>query len=141
MEKLLIANRGEIALRIQRACAKLGIKTVTVASEADRDATFARAAEELVIIGPAPAQQSYLNVAAVIAAAMDSGCDAIHPGYGFLSENSGFAAAVEAAGLTFVGPRPETISELGSKQGLALSQKRSGYHSRREAGAISVTRS
>lgn len=117
MEKLLIANRGEIAARIQRACRKLGIRSVTVASEADRDASFAQSAEELAIIGPAPAQQSYLNGPAIIAAARAHGCQAIHPGYGFLSENSVFAAAVLDAGLVFVGPTPQVIASLGSKVG------------------------
>lgn len=113
--KLLIANRGEIALRIQRACEKRGIASVSVASEADAGALFARKAEELVIIGPAAASASYLNVAKLLAVARERGCNAVHPGYGFLSENALFARAVREAGLIFVGPRPESIETLGSK--------------------------
>lgn len=115
IEKLLIANRGEIALRIQRAAHKLGIRTVCIASEADKESYFARQAEELVIIGAAAVQESYLNIPKIIQAALDSGCNAVHPGYGFLSENPQFAEAVLSAGLIFVGPSPEAIRLLGSK--------------------------
>ena len=115
IRKVLIANRGEIARRIQRACKKLGIASVTVASEADKNSLFAREAEELVVIGPAPAKESYLAIDKLIAAAKQHACDAVHPGYGFLSENAEFAQAVIDAGLIFIGPDPATIETLGSK--------------------------
>ncbi|MBN8547691.1 MAG: ATP-grasp domain-containing protein [Deltaproteobacteria bacterium] len=111
----MIANRGEIALRIDRACKELGIKTTFIASEADRDSHFARSAEELVIIGPAAAKDSYLAMDKIVAVAKEKGCDAVHPGYGFLSENADFARKVQQAGLTFIGPDPESIDALGSK--------------------------
>lgn len=113
--KILIANRGEIALRIQRACRELGIKTVVVHSEADRDAKYVRLADESVCIGPAPSAQSYLNVPAIISAAEVTDAEAIHPGYGFLSENADFAERVESSGFVFIGPRPETIRLMGDK--------------------------
>jgi acetyl-CoA carboxylase biotin carboxylase subunit len=115
LKRVLIANRGEIALRIQRACQKLGIATVTIASEVDSQALFARKAEKLVIIGPAPAKESYLAIEKIVAAAKEHDCDAVHPGYGFLSENAEFAKAVTKAGLCFVGPTAESIESLGSK--------------------------
>lgn len=114
-EKILIANRGEIALRIQRACRELGIKTVVVHSEADRDAKYVRLADESVCIGPAPAQQSYLHMPAIISAAEVTDAEAIHPGYGFLAENADFAERVERSGFVFIGPRPETIRVMGDK--------------------------
>lgn len=114
-EKILIANRGEIALRIQRACRELGIKTVVVHSEADRDAKYVRLADESVCIGPASPLQSYLHMPAIIAAAEVTDAEAIHPGYGFLSENADFAERVESSGFTFIGPRPETIRMMGDK--------------------------
>ena len=114
-EKILIANRGEIALRIQRACRELGIKTVAVHSEADRDAKYVKLAEESVCIGPAPSALSYLNVPAIIAAAEVTDAEAIHPGYGFLSENADFAERVESSGFVFIGPRPESIRLMGDK--------------------------
>jgi acetyl-CoA carboxylase biotin carboxylase subunit len=114
-EKLLIANRGEIALRIQRACRELGIKTVVVHSEADREAKYVRLADESVCIGPAPARDSYLNMPALISAAEVTDAEAIHPGYGFLAENADFADRVEKSGFVFVGPRPETIRMMGDK--------------------------
>ena len=104
--KILIANRGEIALRIQRACRELGIKTVVVHSEADRDAKYVRLADESVCIGPAPSNQSYLNIPAIISAAEGTDAEAIHPGYGFLSENADFATRVESSGFVFIDPRP-----------------------------------
>jgi acetyl-CoA carboxylase biotin carboxylase subunit len=104
-EKILIANRGEIALRIQRACRELGIKTVVVHSEADRDAKYVKLADESVCIGPAPSAQSYLNMPAIISAAEVTDAEAIHPGYGFLSENADFAERVEKSGFVFIGPR------------------------------------
>ena len=113
--KILIANRGEIALRIQRACRELGIKTVAVHSTADDDAMHVRLADESVCIGPPSARESYLNVAAILSAATVTGADAIHPGYGFLSENARFAEMVEAHGLTFIGPSSEHIRIMGDK--------------------------
>ena len=114
-EKVLIANRGEIALRIHRACREMGIKTVAVHSTADADAMHVKLADEAVCIGPAPAKDSYLNKAAIISAAIMTGADAIHPGYGFLSENAEFAEMVEAHGITFIGPSPDMIRLLGDK--------------------------
>ncbi len=114
-DKILIANRGEIALRIQRACREMGIKTVVVHSEADRDAKYVRLADESVCIGPPPSAQSYLHVPAIIAAAEVTDAQAIHPGYGFLSENADFADKVEKSGFVFIGPRPETIRLMGDK--------------------------
>ena len=114
-EKILIANRGEIALRIQRACRELGIKTVVVHSEADRDAKYVRLADESVCIGPAPSRESYLSMPAIISAAEVTDSEAIHPGYGFLSENADFADRVEKSGFVFIGPRPETIRLMGDK--------------------------
>lgn len=115
IEKVLIANRGEIARRIQRACRKLNLASVTIASEVDAEALFAREADELVIVGPAASKDSYLNSDKIIAAALEHKCNAIHPGYGFLSENSAFAAKVIESGLIFVGPSPESIALLGNK--------------------------
>lgn len=114
-EKVLIANRGEIALRIHRACKEMGIKTVAVHSTADADAMHVRLADEAVCIGPSPARDSYLNKAAIISAAMITGADAIHPGYGFLSENADFAEMVEAHGITWIGPSPKMIRMMGDK--------------------------
>jgi len=114
-DKILIANRGEIALRIHRACKEMGIKTVAVHSEADANAMHVKLADESVCIGPPPAGRSYLNVPQIIAAAEVTGAQAIHPGYGFLSENARFAEIVEAHGLTFIGPKPETIRLMGDK--------------------------
>ncbi len=113
--KILIANRGEIALRIQRACRELGIPTVAVHSTADAQAMHVRLADESVCIGPASARDSYLNVAAILSAAAVTGADAIHPGYGFLSENANFAEMVEAHGLTFIGPSSAHIRMMGDK--------------------------
>jgi acetyl-CoA carboxylase biotin carboxylase subunit len=114
-EKVLIANRGEIALRIHRACHELGIETVAVHSTADDEAMHVRLADEAVCIGPPPARDSYLNKAAILSAATITGADAIHPGYGFLSENADFAAMVEEHGFTFIGPTPEHIRMMGDK--------------------------
>ena len=114
-EKILIANRGEIALRIQRACREMGIKTVVVHSEADREAKYVRLADESVCIGPAASRDSYLNMPAIIAAAEVTDAEAIHPGYGFLSENADFADRVEKSGFVFIGPRPESIRLMGDK--------------------------
>ena len=114
-EKVLIANRGEIALRIQRACREMGIRTVVVHSEADADAKYVKLADESVCIGPAPSPLSYLNMAAIISAAEVTDAQAIHPGYGFLSENADFAERVEKSGFVFIGPRPESIRLMGDK--------------------------
>jgi acetyl-CoA carboxylase, biotin carboxylase subunit len=114
-EKILIANRGEIALRVQRACRELGIKTVAVHSVADADAKYVRLADESVCIGPAASSESYLNVPAIISAAEVTDAEAIHPGYGFLSENADFAERVEKSGFVFIGPRPDTIRLMGDK--------------------------
>lgn len=114
-EKILIANRGEIALRIQRACREMGIKTVVVHSEADREAKYVKLADESVCIGPAPSSASYLSMPAIISAAEVTDAQAIHPGYGFLSENADFAERVEQSGFVFIGPRPESIRLMGDK--------------------------
>ena len=114
-DKVLIANRGEIALRIHRACKEMGISTVAVHSEADATAMHVRLADESVCIGPAPAAKSYLNIPSIIAACEITGAQAIHPGYGFLSENARFAEIVQAHGYTFIGPKPEHIRVMGDK--------------------------
>jgi acetyl-CoA carboxylase biotin carboxylase subunit len=114
-EKILIANRGEIALRIQRACRELGIRTVVVHSEADTEAKYVKLADESVCIGPPPAAASYLNIPAIISAAEVTDAEAIHPGYGFLAENADFAEKVERSGFVFIGPRPENIRLMGDK--------------------------
>ncbi|ABI60131.1 MULTISPECIES: acetyl-CoA carboxylase biotin carboxylase subunit [Nitrosomonas] len=114
-EKILIANRGEIALRVQRACRTMGIKTVAVHSEADAEAKYVKLADESVCIGPAASAQSYLNIPAIISAAEVTDAEAIHPGYGFLSENADFAERVEKSGFFFIGPRPDTIRLMGDK--------------------------
>src|SRR4051812_9008223 len=116
IRKVLIANRGEIANRIIWTCKEMGIKTVAVHSEADREALHVRFADEAVCIGPAPSSQSYLNIPSIISAAEITNADAVHPGYGFLSENPDFAEVCEAVGLKFIGPRPEVIRTMGLKQ-------------------------
>ena len=126
IEKVVIANRGEIALRIQRACRALGIRTVAIHSEADRDAKYVLLADESVCIGPPAATQSYLNIPAVISAAEVTDSSAIHPGYGFLSENADFAERVEQSGFIFIGPRPETITMMGDKIAAIEAMKKSG---------------
>jgi acetyl-CoA carboxylase biotin carboxylase subunit len=114
-KKILIANRGEIALRVQRACRQLGIRSVVVYSEADREAKYVKLADEAVCIGPAPSSQSYLNMPAIISTAEVTDAEAIHPGYGFLSENADFAERVEKSGFVFIGPTPEAIRTMGDK--------------------------
>lgn len=125
-EKILIANRGEIALRVQRACRELGIKTVAVHSEADKDTKYVKLADESVCIGPAPSNLSYLNIPAVISAAEVTDAQAIHPGYGFLSENADFAERVEQSGFVFIGPRAETIRLMGDKVSAKDAMKKAG---------------
>ena len=125
-DKILIANRGEIALRVIRACKEMGVATVAVHSEADNDAMHVRLADESVCIGPAPAAKSYLNVPSIIAAAEITGAQAIHPGYGFLSENARFAEIVEAHGMTFIGPRPDHIRVMGDKISAKQTVKEAG---------------
>jgi acetyl-CoA carboxylase biotin carboxylase subunit len=125
-KKILIANRGEIALRIQRACREMGIKAVMVYSEADRDAKYIRLADEAVCIGPAPSSHSYLSMPAIISAAEVTDAEAIHPGYGFLSENADFAERVEKSGFTFIGPTPESIRLMGDKVSAKQAMIRAG---------------
>ena len=125
-KKILVANRGEIALRIQRACHELGIKAVMVYSEADRDAKYVKLAEEAVCIGPAPSPLSYLNMPAIISAAEVTDAEAIHPGYGFLSENADFAERVEKSGFQFIGPTPENIRMMGDKVSAKQAMIRAG---------------
>src|SRR6185436_6675859 len=114
-DTVLIANRGEIALRVLRACRGLGLRVVVVHSDADKDAPYLRLADQALCIGPAAPAQSYLNQAAILAAAQVSGAQAIHPGYGFLSENASFVARVEEAGLAFIGPSAACIRTMGDK--------------------------
>ena len=116
IKKVLIANRGEIAVRIIRACREMGIETVAVYSEADRDALHTQLADEAVCIGPAPSSQSYLSMENIISATIVTGADAIHPGFGFLSENSRFAQLCEQCHITFIGPSSDVIASLGNKQ-------------------------
>ena len=125
-EKILIANRGEIALRVHRACKEMGISTVAVHSDVDSNAMHVRLADESVCIGPAPAAKSYLNIPSIISAAEITGAQAIHPGYGFLSENARFAEIVEAHGMTFIGPRPEHIRVMGDKIAAKAAVKAAG---------------
>ena len=124
--KILIANRGEIALRILRACRELGVKAVAVHSEADRDLKHVRLADESVCIGPAASRESYLNVPAIISAAEVTDAEAIHPGYGFLSENADFAEKVIQSGFVFIGPKPETIRVMGDKVAAIEAMKKAG---------------
>ena len=125
-EKILIANRGEIALRVQRACRAMGIKTVAVYSEADAEAKYVMLADESVCIGPAASAMSYLNIPAIISAAEVTDAQAIHPGYGFLSENADFAERVEESGFVFIGPRPESIRLMGDKVSAKKAMKKAG---------------
>jgi acetyl-CoA carboxylase biotin carboxylase subunit len=125
-EKILIANRGEIALRIQRACREMGIRTVVVHSTADTEAKYVKLADESVCIGPAPARESYLNMAAIISAAEVTDSEAIHPGYGFLSESADFAERVERSGFVFIGPHPENIRLMGDKVSAKQAMEKAG---------------
>jgi acetyl-CoA carboxylase, biotin carboxylase subunit len=124
--KVLIANRGEIALRVIRACREMGIGTVAVFSEADRDCLHARMADEAICVGPAASAGSYLNVANIMSAALMTGANAIHPGYGFLAENAGFARACEDSGITFIGPAPDAIDRMGDKAVAKQTMKAAG---------------
>jgi len=124
--KILIANRGEIALRVICACKDLGIKTVAVYSEADRHTLHVRFADEAICIGPAKSSRSYLDIPSVISAAEITNVDAVHPGYGFLSENADFAEVCELSGIKFIGPRPEVIRQMGLKQRARAIMQESG---------------
>jgi acetyl-CoA carboxylase biotin carboxylase subunit len=126
MKKLLIANRSEIAVRIARTAREMGIPTLVVASEIDADSLAARSADDFVVVGPPPAQASYLNHDAILSAAVDNRCDAVHPGYGFLSENAGFARKVAAAGLIWVGPDADAIDMMGNKSLARESARQAG---------------
>ena len=126
-KKILIANRGEIALRIHRACKEMGIATVAVHSEADAGAMHVRLADESVCIGPAPGAKSYLNIPSIISAAEITGAEAVHPGYGFLSENARFAEIVGAHGMIFIGPKPEHIRVMGDKISAKQTVKDAGH--------------
>ena len=150
IKKILVANRGEIAVRVMRACREMGILSVAVFSEADKDALFAKYADEAYPIGPAPASQSYLNISKVIETARACGADAIHPGYGFLAENPGFASACEREGIKFIGPASRVLELVGDKVTARLEMVKAGIpvvpganeciadfeHARRVAGAI-----
>jgi acetyl-CoA carboxylase biotin carboxylase subunit len=125
-DKVLIANRGEIAVRVARACRELGIRTVAVYSTADLDSAVVRLADESVCIGPPPSRHSYLNPAAVVEAVLQTGADAVHPGYGFLSEDPDFAEICTANGLTFIGPPPEVLAQLGDKATARVLMQRAG---------------
>ena len=124
-KKILIANRGEIALRIIRACKDMGIQTVAIYSQVDKSALHVRFADESICIGPASATRSYLNQPAVLTAMEITGCDAVHPGYGFMAENAQFAEAVEKMGVTFIGPAVEHLNMFGDKIRDAIQQKTS----------------
>jgi pyruvate carboxylase subunit A len=126
IRKILIANRGEIAVRVMRACREMGISSVAVFSEADKDALFAKYADEMYPIGPAPASQSYLNISKVIETARECGADAIHPGYGFLAENPGFASACERADIKFIGPSSRVLELVGDKVAARLEMSEAG---------------
>src|SRR5512145_1163723 len=125
-KKILIANRGEIAIRVMSACKELGIRTVAVYSDADKNASHVQHADEAIHIGPAAPKESYLNMEKIIAAAKQTNAEAIHPGYGFLSENASFAAAVDSAQLTFIGPSAESIRLMGDKAESKIRMKQAG---------------
>jgi len=125
--KILIANRGEIAVRVISACKDLGIRTVAVYSEADRHSLHVRFADEAICIGPARSSRSYLDIPAVISAAEITNADAVHPGYGFLSENADFADVCETSGLRFIGPKPDVIRAMGVKQRARVAMARRAF--------------
>ena len=129
IKKVLIANRGEIAVRIIRACREMGIETVAVYSEADREALHTQLADQAICIGPAPSSQSYLSMENIISATIVSGADAIHPGFGFLSENSRFAELCEQCNITFIGPPSGVIASLGNKQAAKIPWQRPAFRS------------
>src|SRR3954470_18720927 len=124
--KVLIANRGEIALRVINACRELGVRTVAVYSEADRNSLHVKFADDAICIGPPRPADSYLNIPAVISAAEIANVDAIHPGYGLLSENANFAEVCETCGITFIGPPPEVIRMMGEKEKARMAMKKAG---------------
>lgn len=126
IKKVLIANRGEIAVRIIRACRDLGIEAVAVYSEADKDALHVQLADEAYCIGPKASKDSYLNFANIISAATLTGCDAIHPGYGFLAENADFAELCRECNIEFIGPSPEAIAKMGAKDVARETMKKAG---------------
>src|SRR5204863_6397831 len=140
--KVLIANRGEIACRVMRTAKRMGIRTVAVYSDADRGALHVKHADESQRIGPAPAAQSYLNIDAILAATKASGAEAIHPGYGFLSENEDFAAACQRAGVVFIGPTPQAIAAMGDKSAAKRLMEKAavplvpGYHGEDQSPAL-----
>lgn len=134
IKKVLIANRGEIAVRIIRACREMGIETVAVYSEADKEALHTQLADEAICIGPAPSSESYLNMEQIISATIVSGADAIHPGFGFLSENTKFAELCEKCNIIFIGPDSKVISRLGNKPRREIPWQMPGFRSFREAG-------
>ena len=134
IKKVLIANRGEIAVRIIRACREMGIETVAVYSEADKEALHTQLADEAICIGPAPSSESYLNMEQIISATIVSGADAIHPGFGFLSENTKFAELCEKCNIIFIGPDSKVISRLGNKSRQEIPWQMPGFRSFREAG-------
>ncbi len=137
IRRVFIANRGEIALRIIRACHKLGLEAVLAVSEADTGSLPAEVADAVAMVGPAPAGESYLNIPALIGAARAEGCDAVHPGYGFLAERAAFARAVHQAGMVFIGPRAETIEEMGDKISAATIAEAAGVPRVPGSGALS----
>ena len=134
IKKVLIANRGEIAVRIIRACREMGIETVAVYSEADKEALHTQLADEAICIGPAPSSESYLNMEQIISATIVSGADAIHPGFGFLSENTKFAELCEKCNIIFIGPDSKVISRLGNKSEARNTMQMPGFRLFREAG-------
>ncbi|MEO6991493.1 MAG: acetyl-CoA carboxylase biotin carboxylase subunit [Candidatus Baltobacteraceae bacterium] len=137
-KKILIANRGEISLRVTRAAHELGLQTVAIFSEADRDALFVRAADEAFCVGPGPAARSYLNVPNIISAAQISGCDAVHPGYGFLAENARFAEICTDHRLTFIGPTPAVIAQMGDKASAKRAMEKAGVPTTPGSGVLAT---
>jgi acetyl/propionyl-CoA carboxylase alpha subunit len=127
LKRIAIANRGEVAVRIIKACEELGLQTVLLHSDADRGSRAFRMSDSQICIGPAPTSESYLNIEANIQGALAAGADAVHPGFGFLSENADFAAACEKAGLVFIGPSSEAIRTLGDKISFKRMAQRAGY--------------